>query len=63
MQNSDWQLASNTKSSIVFCLSQCSSVIAKLQQYTPNVITITAIRDPVQLFRQQFSTLNVQVIN
>jgi len=63
MQNNDWQLASNTKSSVVFCLTQCSSVIAKLQQYTQNVITITAIRDPVQLFRQQFATLDVQAFN
>ena len=61
MKSNDWQLTSRTKSSIVFCVDQCSSVIAKLQQYSSSVVTITAVRDPVQLFRQQFSISSVQV--
>ena len=61
MSETDWNSISQTKSSIIFCASQCNYAISRLQDLSQNTFTLTAVRDPIQFFRLQFSTSNVKV--
>ena len=61
MSDTDWNSISQTKSSIIFCTSQCNYALSRLQDLSQNTFTLTAVRDPVQFFRLQFSTSNVKV--